>query len=119
MIAYLTTVTADTDDGAVFVPDGLAGRIAEQLATVARAGCRLAAEADQILSSGATVSEHTVGRLESLLVELRATVQVRAELAAADPDLLLAGARLLCRPRPVATTPRTRVVGGHVWTERR
>lgn len=93
------------DELAVFVPPQVADRVAGQLAAVARAGCRLAAEANRVLAADAPVDQTTVDRLEALLVELRAAVQVRAELAATDPDLLLAGARRLRRARPAAWPP--------------
>lgn len=103
------------DELAVFVPPRAADRVAGQLAAVARAGCRLAAEADRVLAADAPVDQTTVDRLEALLVELRAAVQVRAELAATDPDLLLAGARRLRRARPAAWQPAPAAwrAGGH------
>lgn len=116
MRTHLTSVAADTEDGAVFVPAASAAHVAEQLAVLSRAGCRLAAEADHVLAAGAPVTDVSVGRLEALLVELRAAVEVRAELAAADPDLLLAGARWLCRDRPAPAWPPGPVpyrAGGH------
>jgi hypothetical protein len=110
------------DEPAVFVPPRVADRVAGQLAAVARAGCRLAAEADRVLTADSPVDETTVDRLEALLVELRAAVQVRAELAATDPDLLLAGARRLRRTRPTAAWPPAPApcrAGGHAQTGQR
>jgi hypothetical protein len=106
-------------DDELYVPTPLATRVAEQLAVVARAGCRLAAEADRVLTTPAPVDELTVGRLEALLVELRAAVKVRAELAAADPDLLLAGARQMCRAWSAPLWPPAPApcrAGGHSGT---
>jgi hypothetical protein len=97
---------AMADDAArLYVTPALAERIADQLATVARASCLLSEQAGQILAGGAVVSRSTLTSLEELLVVLRPAVQVRSELAALDPDLLLAGAHVWLARRPATARP--------------
>ena len=85
----------------MYVPPATARRVATQLAYLARVSCAVADELDQI-AGRPLVTEETVERLERLLVEVRAAAGVRAELAATDPDLLLAGAAVAGECRPAA-----------------
>ena len=109
-------------EACLYVPAALAERVADQLATVAWASWQLAQHAGQIFAHGAVVSEAALAGLEELLAVLRPAAQVRAELAALDPDLLAAGARVWRTRRPSPAWPPAPTpcrVGGQVPARRR
>jgi hypothetical protein len=73
--------------------------VADLLESVATAGGRLASELDQIAACRAAVSQATVARLEALIVRLRPAAAMRAQLAAMDIELLMAGATVWAQRR--------------------
>lgn len=74
-----------------------ADAVADLLEVLAAANGRLRLELAALVDSPAAVSQVTVGRLESLATQMRPAAQVRAELAAVDHELLLAGTAVWVR----------------------
>ncbi len=71
--------------------------VADLLELLAAANGRLRAELAALADSPAAVSQTTVGRLDALITQMRPAARVRAELAAIDHELLLAGAAVWVR----------------------
>lgn len=71
-----------------------AEQVADLLETVHAANGRIACEVDLIFGSRAAVGQHTVDRFTRLAIELRPGAAARAELAALNSDLLMAGTSL-------------------------
>lgn len=68
-----------------------AEQVADLLESVFAANGRVAAEAERLAGSRASVSEATIERFTRLAAGLRPAVEARAILAGLDPELLLAG----------------------------
>jgi len=99
------------DEDMVFVPDGAAAEVADQIAELATGRDMLAAEVDQIAGDRAAVTNEVIERLETLVAGLRPAAQAHARLQRADAEILRAGVTVWQQRRMTGLGPAHAAAG--------